>query len=114
MPPVTNATLLTIRARGSTDTFHDSAAEGDVLFDGSVGAWVDERRQRQLTDTGANVHVWKSLLIDPLGFDIDEGLEVVFEYKGTEHVGTVQAVEAPEHPHVPDELNTVRLTLDVA
>lgn len=121
MPPMVNAHLRTVSARASTDAFEETSGTPIVVFEGSVDAWYDERRRRVsgLNAAGgavSDILIERSLLIDPPPFEIKIGHVVAFERDDSTDpiTGTVQAVEAPRNPQVPDELNTVRLTLEVA
>lgn len=121
MPPMVNAQLRTVAARASTDPFEDSSADPTPVFDGSVDAWYDEttRRVSGISSAGAaltDVLVTRTLLLDPLPVDIKIGQVVTFERDGFpgQVTGTIQAIEAPRHPHVPEDLNTVQLTLEIA
>lgn len=114
MPPAVNARLLTVQHRaGGTDDFNTSVATETVVWEGAVDAWYEERRQRTITIEGGSVVVWRSLIHDPIPAVQDSGMEVVFEYQGSQRTGIIQAVETSDHPSVPDHLKTTRLTLEL-
>jgi hypothetical protein len=120
MPPQVNATLRTVSARASTDDFHDPSGPDTVLFDGARAAWYSETRRRvsgigQDGAAASDVLIDRTLAVDPLPITITEGQVIVFTtHRGDTITGVVQAVEAPDHPHVPDSLKPVRITLEVA
>lgn len=109
-----NARLTRVQAAGVGDTYETGGAPaaGAEKWAGDVGAWYEERRQRQLDGPAANVYVWRDLIVSAdLGIPFEEGDVLTFARAGqAAQTGTVQAVEADAPP--PGHGGDVRLTLE--
>lgn len=118
MPPQVNATLTAVGTPGSTDDFRTGAPSDEAVFSGGLPAYYQRTRRRvsgitQAGGAATAVIIDHTLLLDPLPFAVAEGQVIEFECDGTEYTAEVQAVEAPVLPGIPEDLQTVRLTLEV-
>lgn len=122
MLPQANARLLRVeRTGGTTDegfsedydrpaTDDDSGDAGENVWEGSVAAYLVERRERVIGEGGRNLLVRRWISIDSSlpRIDFEEEDTLTFEHKGVEATGTVEAVEDRAMPGV---AGTTRLTL---
>lgn len=124
MLPQSNARLLRVERTGGTEeggfsedydrpaTDEDSGDAGENVWEGTVPAYLVERRERVIGAGGRNLIVRRWISIDSAhpGVEIEETNTITFRRQGAEEEisGTVEAVEARSMPGVP---GTTRLTL---
>lgn len=114
MLPQRNAKLLKVAAAGSTVDWDSPDAEGDPKFKGAAPAYYTERRERSSAATTEDMLLRRWLVVEPGHPDVqfEEGDVVTFEYRGSEHTGSVDAVEERDLPNRP-VVGSIRLTLKV-
>ena len=122
MLPQANARLLRVERTAGTDeggfsedydrpaTDEDSGDAGANVWEGSVAAYVVERRERVIGEGGRNLIVRRWISVDSShpAIDFAEEDTLTFTHKGEERTGTVEAVEDRA---MPGASGSTRLTL---